>query len=218
MANKLSRMPRVGQTPRANFLPPRIKALHEARQARHRLALVSLLVLVACGLGYAGVQSLKFTSEANLFTARDETTEILTEQAQYSDIVLLIDESRLLNSAVTVAKAAHVDWSHLIGHIHDAVPDGGRILSLNLSAPSSTESPTVVEPLTGKPIIVTAKVSMFTPTFAGMEYFLLDARQWPGYSNALVTELNQKSNGFEATLTISLGVEALSQASQVNGG
>lgn len=46
-------------------------------------------------------------------------------------------------------------------------------------------------------------------TYEAVEYFLLDARQWPGYSNAEVKDLQKTATGYVATLDVHLGLSAL---------
>ena len=208
MARERNRLPRVGQTPRADFMPPRVRMLYAGRISRGRLAAVTVVVLAVCALAYFGAQSLLLTSQRQLDHARAKTDEILVEQAKFSDIVTFLTESDHLGAAYVLASATETDWSSLIQDMVAGVPTGGAITSLSLEAPSAVESPTDTAPIT--------LISLRTQSFVDLEYYLLNATSWKGFSNSVITSMRAKGSVFESTLTISFGVKAFAQANAKN--
>lgn len=212
MATKAKDLPVLGAAPRADFLPPKIRELHEGRKNRHNLAIASLAVASLCAIASMLANAQLFASETRLSMVETATSDILTQQSHYSDIVELINDSANLNAAYTVVSEKEIDWAVLVRQIKKAVPAGGSILELALTAPSSNESPTVTAPLTGQDILVSAKVGMSVANFQDVEFFLLDARQWAGYSNATITSMVKKPTGYVATVVVNLGIGVLEKA------
>ena len=204
-------MPALGAIPHADFLPHRIRALHEIRRNRHNLAIASLAVACLCALSAMLANAQLFASETRLSLVETQTADILTQQNHYSDIVELINDSANLNAASTVVSEKEVDWATLLRQIKGSIPASGSLVDVSLTAPASNETPTITAPLTGQDILVSAKVGMSVPSFQDVEFFLLDARQWDGYSNATITSMVKKPNGYVATVVVNLGIGALEE-------
>lgn len=169
----------------------------------------------ACGLTvaaqagtYQATHDLPERNEKCLSQSRAPIT-IIGYTTQSDATEALVEESSRLDSAVVVASEPEVDWPAFIALMSKSIPAGGKIKSLNLVAPTAIESTTLTAPLNGEPIVVTAKVTLSSPTFVGVEYFLLDARQWPGYSNTVIDDMNKTEGGYEASVTISFGLGIL---------
>lgn len=202
MTNKLNRLPIPGNVPRADFLPARIRVLHAGRMNRLRLAVATLLVVLISASGYVAARSVFLENQAKVAQSRLITERILSREGRYSDVLAMVQESKQLRSAYTVASQSKVSWGIFLTRINRAIPAGGAITSVNLTAPSALESSTATAPLTGRPLLVTATISLSSPTYAGVEYFLLDARQWPGYSNAVIGGVSKKGADYQASITI----------------
>ena len=208
MPSAQNRLPLVGQVAVADFLPQSIKDLHDGRRNRHRLAVSTLVVSVVCTSALlASVSALNAATES-LLAELSATNEIQIAQSSYSDIVSLMSESRILGLAYYVASEPEVDWPRLLGLVLKPLSGGAKITAIDLSG---TSSGTVISeaPLTGQAITVTVDVDMAGLTYEAVEYFLLDARQWPGYSNAEVKDLQKTATGYVATLDVHLGLAAL---------
>ena len=209
MPNKAKELPELNATPRADFLPPRIRELHDGRKNRHNLAIASLSVASLCAIATMLANAQLFAAETRLSMAETQTSEILTQQSHYSDIIELIRDSANLKAAYAVVSEKEVDYGKLLRQVKKALPAGARLNELSLVSPSSTESPTNKAPLTGQDILVSAKVGMNVNNFQDVEFFLLDARQWAGYSNATITGMTKREKGYTATVVVNLDLGAL---------
>jgi hypothetical protein len=208
MASQQNRLPVAGQLPQADFLPPHVKELHDGRRNRHRLAIATAIVATVCGAAMLmSVAALNVATES-LAAERLATQKIQVAQSSYSDIISLVHESRILGLAYYVASEPEVDWPTLVGLILRPLSGGAKITSIDLSG---TSSATTVDtaPLSGQSITVTVNVDLVGNSYSGIEYFLLDARQWPGYSNAEIKEMHRTPTGYVATLDVHLGLAAL---------
>jgi hypothetical protein len=215
MTKKLNRMPIPGAVPRADFLPDRIRVLHDGRKNRFRLAVATLLVVLVSASGYFASRSLFLDNQAKVAHSRLITERILSREGRYSDVLAMVQESKQLRSSYTVASQTKVSWGTLLTRISRAIPAGGAIKSVNLAAPSALESSTVTAPLSGRPLLVTATISLSSPTYSGVEYFLLDARQWPGYSNAVIGGVSKKGADYQASLTIYFDANVLDKSTGI---
>ena len=198
----------VGQPAIADFMPQRIKDLHDGRQNRHNLAIATLIVTTVCASIFAVTSAWLAVADSSLQAERSSTEKILIAQSSYSDIVSLMNESRILGLSYFVASEPEVNWPLLVRQLLRPLASGVNLTSIDLTGTSSG-SGGAVAPLTGQAITVTVAVDLVGNTFEGIEYFLLDARQWPGYSNAEITEMHKTPTGYVATLDIHLGLEAL---------
>lgn len=209
MPDKAKELPSLNTVPRADFLPPKIRELHAGRKNRHNLAVATLAVAFLCSIATMLANAQLYAAQSRLATAEEQTSEILTQQSHYSDIVELIRDSQNLDAAYTVVSEKVVDYGKLLRQVKRALPAGGRLIELSLTSPSSTESPTSKAPLSGQDILVSAKVGMNVAEFQAVEFFLLDARQWPGYSNATITSMTKRETGYLATVVVNFDIGAL---------
>ena len=212
MSKSLNRVPSLGGVPRADFLPTKIRELHAGRKNRHNLAISTLIVAALCTVGYSWSQAVWSVSDEKLSQSRQVTERILAKESRYSDIVALVQEAKGLRAAQTVTSQSEVAWNSLVNLIAKSIPEGGSLSSIDLTAPSSIESVGAKAPLTGAPLLVNATITITSPSFRGIEYFLLDARQWPGYSNAVISGVSKQGGNYVGSLTIYLDAKALNNA------
>lgn len=208
MASTNNRLPLVGQPAVADFLPQRIRELHDGRKNRHRLAIATLVISVICAGAYFSSLAMLNLATDSLVAERKATEQIQLAQSSYSDIISLMNESHILGLAYYVASEPEVDWQTLLGLILKPLSGGAKITSIDMGGNSSTSS-NASAPLSGQSITVTVDVNLTGKTYEGIEYFLLDARQWPGYSNAEVKDMRRTATGYVATLDVHLGLAAL---------
>lgn len=208
MANDANRMPEIGRPARADFLPPRIKELHDGRKNRHNLAIAALLATLLSVAALLGFRAVEANSVRNLQAAQNQAMNIMDHQNAYSDMVTLIQESKELDSAYVVASERNVNWADFVAKVQASVPAGGSVTNLTLTSPSSENSP-AANGASGSTPVLAANITIFSPSIRGVEYFLLDARQWPGYENASVTALAQKTDGVTVSLQVNFGAAAL---------
>ena len=212
MARVNNVMPRVGHTPVADFLPPRIRELHAARWNRHKLAIATVVVSVFCAVGYFIALANFNASQAHLLQMQNATQRILDSEAKYADVISLTNQATRLDSALSVVHEKDIAWRGLLLLMQKSIPSGGRLVSFSLAGSPATESTKGLDPLTSAAVVVTADVTIESPTFEGVEYYLLDARQWPGYLSGSITGIEQRAGTFVGTLNVTLGKGALSSA------
>jgi hypothetical protein len=210
MANSKNAFPRVGQMPSADFLPPKIRELHQARWNRHKLSIATLVVIVVSAIGLLVAQNRYDINQANLVARQNETQRILNLESRYTDIIALGNQSSRLTSALAVAHDKDIAWNGLLHLIQKSIPDNGRIAAFSLTGTGAMESTVGSDAISHAPVAVVANITLQSPTFQGIEFFLLDARQWPGYQSGSIVSLQKKDSGYLGIMSINLGKGVLS--------
>lgn len=208
MPKKTNLLLTVGQPAVADFMPQRIKDLHEGRKNRHNLAIATLIVTAVCASIFATTSAWLSVADASLRAERSSTEKILVAQSTYSDIISLLNESRILGLSYFVASEPEVNWPVLVRQLIKPMPSGVSITSVDLTGINAGAA-AAASPFTGQAITVTADIYLEGNTFQGVEFFLLDARQWPGYMNAEIADMHKTAGGYVATVDIHLGMDAL---------
>lgn len=208
MSNDKNRAPVIGGKAKADFLPPRIQELHDGRKNRHNLAISALVVTAVCGVSMLFVVGIERSSQALLSQQQTESAQILNRQNAYSDMVALTRESNNLSDAYVVASERNVNWSSFMQRIEAAVPSGGSLTNLDMISPASEDSIAAGAGATAL-TAVTVGATFTSPTIAGIEFFILDAQQWPGYQSSMVSQIGSTQSGYNATVQITFDVTAL---------
>jgi hypothetical protein len=203
----------VGQPAVADFMPQRIKDLHDGRKNRHNLGIATLIVTVVCAAIFATTSAWLAAADTSLRAERSSTEKILVAQSTYSDIISLLNESRILGLSYFVASEPEVNWPVLVRQLIKPMPSGVNITSVDLTGVSAGAG-AASSPLSVQAITVTVDIYLEGNTFQGVEFFLLDARQWPGYMNAEIADMHKTAGGYVATVDIHLGLDALIEDSK----
>ncbi|MEY4060734.1 MAG: hypothetical protein RIQ31_396 [Actinomycetota bacterium] len=208
MPKKTNLLLTVGQPAVADFMPQRIKDLHDGRKNRHNLAIATLIVTAVCASIFATTSAWLSVADASLRAERSSTEKILVAQSTYSDIISLLNESRILGLSYFVASEPEVNWSAVVRQLIKPMPSGVSLTSVDLTGVNAGAA-AAASPLSGQAITVTVDIYLEGDTFQGVEFFLLDARQWPGYMNAEIADMHKTAGGYVATVDIHLGMDAL---------
>jgi type II secretory pathway pseudopilin PulG len=128
----------VGGVPRADLLPPEIKASERARAQRRGLVVIVVIIVLVVAAGYAGASFVAQKSADALTAANLETTAILQQQAQYAEV-------QKANSAILTTKAARaqafateIDWKTEIAAIVATLPSGSQLSALGVTSSTPT--------------------------------------------------------------------------------
>lgn len=202
-------IPTAGASPRADFLPPATRLVREENRSRRRLIRALVLVLVSCAVAFATAQLYWIQANTGLSAELAKTDDLLSQQAQYSDIVAQTTMGNELLAIHRVVRASEVNISSLITQIQASVPAGSAISSLSINALSSLESASTPVAVTGDTSAAVISVSLETQNLTDIESFLLSARQWPGYSSSMVKDISTITSGKKADLVIYLNPAAI---------
>jgi hypothetical protein len=114
----------VGGAPRADLLPPEVKAAEKARGQRRWLALIVVLAVAVVVTGNLLAWLNATGSEIRLEEANERTASILLEQQKYSEARVLSDRVALAEDARVAALATEIDWKGYLDRVQSSLPAG----------------------------------------------------------------------------------------------
>lgn len=128
----------IGGTPRADLLPPEIKASERARAQRRGLIAIVVAIVVVVAAGYAGSAYLAQTSANALEAANLETNAILQQQTQYAEVQKANTSIQAAKVARTSALSTEIDWRTEIAAIVSTLPAGSELTALAVTSSTPT--------------------------------------------------------------------------------
>lgn len=200
----------LGASPRADLLPPELKA--EARLAAQRRALggvVVLAVLLVAGV-YAYATLNAITAEHRLADSGATTTSLLAQKAEYSEITrlqALVDKSE---AAQIVGVSTEIEWMSYLQLVQGSLPAGTVVDSYA----ASTIAPGVEPAAPSEPLLSPslAKISFVasTPTLPDVSLWIESLSKLPGFADAQARSITIKDDGtYAVTMEMHINDEAL---------
>jgi len=195
----------VGGVPRADLLPPEIKQDKVAGRQRSNLiaglVLVVFLVVVAYGIS----TFLAIGANASLEAAQKRSSDLLAEQAEYSEVRELQAQLSAAQASLLVASAPEVDWSPFLADFYATLPAGSIIKNVTVTPPGTVA---VTSPLYDGGIVeIVAEVTM--PTVPDNAAWMGRLQTLPGFTDWSPTTIADDNAAFKVTVTIHLGQDAL---------
>ena len=126
----------IGGMPKADLLPPEIKAGERARAQRRGLLAIFVLAVVVVGAGYLGANILAESSRAALALANSQTGAILAEQAQFAEVSEAQQGVDAVEAARMSAMSTEIDWGAQLDAVNATVPDGATLTALTVVSTS----------------------------------------------------------------------------------
>lgn len=165
----------VGGTPRADLLPPEIRAAYKGKAVVRMLVILSVVVavVVAGGVGYATIRSI--TSQAVLLLERDRSLDLLARQLDYAEarqIANKVDEAIL---ARTVGTATEIDWRAYLDEVSATLPDGVGLTKLVIAPVAASEAGSEGAALAENPL---QQAAVATITITATSLTVPDVEAW----------------------------------------
>jgi hypothetical protein len=202
--------------PRVQLLPPSIRDRAVSRsRARAGVLLVVLGAVVAAALVGAGYLR-SAQAQQSLLSAQNRGTELLAQQAQYSEAVTLDRLIRQAKQLQTGATETEIDLGPLIQRLIAMLPQGAEaasISSVNILPWEALPTSDVVgaDKLADAGLVATVQLEISTVTVQDATNYSRSLRALPG---ALTSSINLVGVGADgrvsSTVTLLLGVEAVS--------
>jgi len=126
--------------PIANLLPKSLierRKTNKARGVALRMIAASVVfsaILAATPYGYSSLKQIELNSLNN------EINQIISQQAQYSDIVELQKDINSIERARASVAVAEIDWSTFIVSLESSVPEGIQLGALNMTRIENTQA------------------------------------------------------------------------------
>jgi hypothetical protein len=209
----------VGGEPRVNLMPPEVLERRKAKATRQALGFSVVGLIVAVLAGTAGASLLANQAQANLLEKQTRTTELLAEQAEYTEIRTLQAQVNLARAAQRVGASTEVAWKPYLEAVQGTLPDGVVIQSVTIDSATpilAYDQPTA--PLQG------ARIA--TVTFSAISSTLPDVPAWldglatlTGYADALPgsVSLDKTTNVYTVDITMHVNDAAFAKRFESEG-
>ncbi|GGK91998.1 hypothetical protein GCM10007382_10210 [Salinibacterium xinjiangense] len=139
-AQKASAAPlTVGGTPRADLLPPEVRAAYKGKGVVRMLVILAVMVavVVAGAVGFATIGSI--TSQAVLQLERDRSLDLLARQLDYTEARQIANEVDAAIAARAVGTATEIDWRAYLDEVSSTLPDGVSLTKLVITPVVASE-------------------------------------------------------------------------------
>lgn len=124
----------VGGPPRADLLPPEVKAGLKARSQRRGMIAIVIVTLLVVFAGYAGATSLAAIAQADLVAANNYTAELIAEQGSYAEVNEVLGQVALGNAAQLAATSTEINWKTTLTNISSRFPAGVGVENITVKA------------------------------------------------------------------------------------
>lgn len=202
----------VGPRPRADLLPPEIRAEHTHRKLRRRLLLGLLATVLVVIIGTGGATALSIMSGIQLATAQGRTAELLAEQGKYSEVREVQDDLALVEAGQRVGASTEIDWQKYLTAVQATLPTDVTISSVEI------ESASVLTDFTQPSVplqyqrVATLTFTAISPTLPDLKVWLDGLKTLTGYTDGTPTTSQLQDNGtYEVEVTMHIDEDAWSK-------
>jgi len=205
-------VPVVGQLPGVDLLPREVHIDRRERIAVRRAWLGVVVVTVAVALGVGAATATALSTRSELTAAEGETTALLGQQGQYSEVRAAEAQSRLLESAQKVAGSTEIDWSTYLKSVQASLPSNVTITSVAVDSSSPVaDFAQATGPLQGQRV-ATLSIVATSPTLPSVPDWLDSLRSLTGYVDASAESVtlatDDGADGYTVNMTIHVNEKA----------
>lgn len=201
----------VGGEPRADLLPPELKARREGR-ALHRalnIALVGVIVVMVASIGAVSLRAAH--NQNNLATAKIHTDEILLDTTKYAEVRRVQDQYDATVVVRALGLSTEVDWKAYLADIRAILPADVTIdtVSVTTASPWTAFGQSEV-PLT-QPRTASLALELTSPGLPSVPQWLVGLTDLPGYADASPGSIARSADGsYIVSLALNINESALS--------
>lgn len=200
--------------PQVNLLPASVRARRALQRVKIWLVIGLGIVLIVALLGYVFAMLSARSAEDELAEVREETQRLLTEQAKYSEVPIVLAQLDSAQNAELVGMGGEVLWRGYFENARQALPRGSQLSGMA----TVTQTPLMAAPLPADALMTPA---FGTVTLTHRSDEIGDLSEWvrrleeiPGYDDvqyttAAITE-DDGDVFYEVVTTAQVTPEALS--------
>lgn len=201
----------LGGEPRADLLPPELKA-RRAGRALHRamgMGLVGLIVLMGITIGAVSLNA--FVKHNELAAATLQTDNLLLDTSKYAEVRRVQNQYDTTLSVRALGLSTEVDWKVYLESIRSMLPADVTIDIVTVSSASPwTPFAQSEVPLTG-PRTASLVLTVTSPSVPPVPDWLDDMKTLSGYSDATPGSITRDDNAnYVVTIALNINEEALS--------
>lgn len=200
----------LGGDPTVQLLPPSIRDRALARsRIRTGVLLVVLGAVVAAALVVVGTLR---TTQADLAlqAANDRTTELLSQQAQYTEAVRIDALVKQIEELQLGATSTEIDWAVLVGALLAGLPEGGQLISITAAGTAPWDQAATIGDA-GTPVLAVLELSLSTLSIQHATAYSRALSELPGFASSTISQVAVGTDGrvtTTLTLTLTTGAES----------
>ena len=198
---------RVGAIPRADLLPPEIRAAYRGKVVVRVLIIlvITVAVVVAGAVGYASLRSI--TSQSFLQLERDRSTELQARQLEFAEARQIANQVDEAIEARKVATVAEIDWKAYLDEVRGTLPAGVSLRTVAIAPIDREAAGSGGEP--ANPLqqesISAITITAFSKTVPDVESWFDDLEGITGFAGiAPPATVTEEGEGEAAGYTVSL--------------
>lgn len=185
----------LGAEPRMDLLPPEVRTLKKAKATRRRLGGVLLTVLVLTGAGVGASTWYALQSQIELTAAQERTSELLANQAKYSEVQRVQAALDTTLAARQFGASTEIDWKAYLAEVRALVPGTVTIDTLSIDS----ASPVVAYEQATVPLqnirVATIRILFTSPDVASVPEWLDSMPTLPGYADSQPAVITRTDTG-----------------------
>ena len=165
----------IGGIPRADLLPPEVRAAYKGKAVVRMLVIlvVTVAVIVAGGVGYATLRSI--TSQTVLQLERDRSLDLLARQLDFAEARQIANKVDAAIAARAVATATEIDWRAYLDEVSATLPEGVGLTQLVIAPVVAGEGGGEGAALTENPL---QQAAVATITITATSVTVPDVEAW----------------------------------------
>lgn len=202
----------LGGEPRVSLLPPEVNDFHKARALRGRLVagVIAALLVVVAAVG--GSLALATLAQGALAAARQQSADLLAQQAEYSDLRQLQNGITLIQAGQQVGASTEIDWKSYLEDLQDTLPPGVTLDTVTVdSATPFQDYPQSSIPLAGARV-ATLGFAAVSPTIPSIPVWLDGLKDLTGFVDAVPGSVAIQPDGtYVVNMTMHINQDAYSQ-------
>ena len=201
----------LGGEPRADLLPPELKA-RRAGRALHRaltIALVGIVLIMGAAIGAVSLKAAMNQNDLDAATLR--TDEILLETTKYAEVSQVQDQYDTTLAVRGLGLSTEVDWKAYLADIRSILPADVTIdsVSVTTASPWAAFAQSTL-PLT-QPRTASLALELTSPGLPTVPQWLVGLRDLPGYADASPGSISRGEDGsYAVSLALNINADALS--------
>jgi alkylhydroperoxidase/carboxymuconolactone decarboxylase family protein YurZ len=196
----------VGGVPRAELLPPELKAEGQLRSQRRGLITIAILIVGLVVAAYGLVAFLGQGTQTLIDATNQQSAELIAQEANYFEVRQLAAQVTAAENAQKVGESTDVDWTAILYSIDDSMPQGMTLKTIQITVPTP-DSPFLASavPLDG-PRVTELKIQTETAKYSLVSPWIRNLQQVLGYSDATIStiEFNKDAGKLLVTTTLHL--------------
>jgi len=195
----------LGREPRVDLLPTEVHVHRKQRAGVRRAWLAVVIVAAIVAAGVAGATTVNLRATAELETAQSETTSLLAQKREFSELQNTVAEAARLKAAQKVGGSTEIDWSDYLDSVQKSLPAGVTITSV------TADSATAVAPYAqSTSALQGARIGTLTftassPTLPKVPDWLDSLRSLPGFVDGTANSVSladTTGGAYTASLTL----------------